>query len=215
MLWRPLARGLAEAGRRGAAAGQRRGVGNLPVKPNEHVEKWGTMREHVEEQFKVGPVLPGASGPRVGARVPPRRPRGVPRPPRGPPRPLPRVSGPPRDPAPPPRLGPAPPPPPPLPPRGGRPASANPGSSAGRPSRVNARGADGDAAAAAIGGWLPPSLPPLGCGRGRGVGGQFDQKHLTTLAVWGVAVPVLIYKASIHEYNAADDHAGRPRKKLM
>jgi len=58
-------------------------------------------------------------------------------------------------------------------------------------------------------------LPPLGCRRGRGVGGQFDQKHLTTLAVWGVAVPVLIYKASIHEYNAADDHAGRPRKKLM
>ena len=64
-------------------------------------------------------------------------------------------------------------------------------------------------------GWLPllPPLPMPGCGRG--VGAQFDQKHLTTLAVWGVAVPVLIYKASIHEYNAADDHAGRPRKKLM
>ena len=71
MLWRPVVRGLAEAGRRGAAAGQRRGVGNLPVKPNEHVEKWGTMREHVEEQFKVGPALPRPQGLGSGRGFPP------------------------------------------------------------------------------------------------------------------------------------------------
>ena len=46
--------GLARAalGRaRGAGRGAR-GVGDMPFKPNPSIEKWGAMREAVEEQFK-------------------------------------------------------------------------------------------------------------------------------------------------------------------
>lgn len=31
---------------------QRRYAGDLPVKPNKHVEDWATRREHIEDEFK-------------------------------------------------------------------------------------------------------------------------------------------------------------------
>ena len=30
----------------------RRSAGDLPVKPNPHIEAWGTKREHIEEGFR-------------------------------------------------------------------------------------------------------------------------------------------------------------------
>ena len=36
---------------RAAQLQQRRHAGDLPVKPNQHIEDWGTRRENIENEF--------------------------------------------------------------------------------------------------------------------------------------------------------------------
>jgi len=48
-----LGRGLLRSAR--GAPGGARGVGDMPFKPNGSIERWGAMRESVEEQFRLNP----------------------------------------------------------------------------------------------------------------------------------------------------------------
>eukprot|EP00887_Chlorella_sp_A99_P004043 scaffold11.g4043.t1 len=53
MSLRRAAQGLAgRLARSGSQLQQRRFAGDLPVKQNKYVESWGTMREHVENDFR-------------------------------------------------------------------------------------------------------------------------------------------------------------------
>ena len=61
--------GLARGAGRGA-----RGVGDMPFKPNPSIEKWGAMREAVEEQFKCESPSPLPPPPFLAPALTPLRP---------------------------------------------------------------------------------------------------------------------------------------------
>lgn len=44
---------------------------------------------------------------------------------------------------------------------------------------------------------------------------RFSPKNLGIFAVFGIAVPVIIYKGCVAEFHHADEKYGRPAKKFM
>tara|TARA_B110000977_G_scaffold32211_1_gene42732 strand:- start:5326 stop:5523 length:198 start_codon:yes stop_codon:yes gene_type:complete len=44
---------------------------------------------------------------------------------------------------------------------------------------------------------------------------RFTPRNLGIFAVFGIAVPVLIYKGCVHEFQVTDRKYGRPEKKFM
>eukprot|EP00227_Mantoniella_beaufortii_P021575 CAMPEP_0197591452 /NCGR_PEP_ID=MMETSP1326-20131121/13308_1 /TAXON_ID=1155430 /ORGANISM="Genus nov. species nov., Strain RCC2288" /LENGTH=75 /DNA_ID=CAMNT_0043156917 /DNA_START=58 /DNA_END=285 /DNA_ORIENTATION=- len=44
---------------------------------------------------------------------------------------------------------------------------------------------------------------------------RFTPRNLGIFAIFGIAVPMLIYKGTVAEYRIADEKFGRPEKKFM